>query len=267
MKSIILPVIIFSFTAFSAFSAPLESLVSAAHAAQLRSSGEIVMQTQLRNPVPGLVPNNSDLRRHVNAVMSSLNPGTIVEALCLYKKPAPFHTSVNSWDAEQKTGVFNQMLAISTLTGTQYYSASRNTMRTFYESSVIIDGPSTRNPLADPVFSQPPAALSLYARQKDLTFGDNIYRYDCVNTRDAVFFTQENVTSLNYGIIPAVGRGNLRSIVAVIDCGDSILIYIVSMARTFSVPGIGERITNSFSNRTEAVLKWLTGRLDRELFN
>jgi len=266
MKRIFLFFIVFSLFALSVFAVPLENLVSSVHVAQLRSGGGVVMETQLRNPAPRLLPQNSDLRQFVNTSMRTLNPGMLVEVLYLYKKPGSFHTSANSWDEEQKTGVFNQILAISSLAGIQYFSSSRNAMRTFYETSNVIDSPAARNPLPDPVFSQLPSTLTLFARQKDLTFGDNIYRYDYVTARDAVFFCQENVTALSYGIIPAIGRGNLRSIVAIIDCGDSILVYAASMARASSVPGMGDRISSSFSNRADAVLKWLTGRLDRELF-
>jgi hypothetical protein len=111
-----------------------------------------------------------------------------------------------------------------------------------------------------------PASLTLYVRQNDLTFGDNVYRYYFVVTQDAVIFTQENVTAMSYGMIPVIGRGNLRSVLAIIDCGDAVLIYAVSMARASSIPGMGGRINNSFTNRAEAILKWLTGRLDNELF-
>jgi hypothetical protein len=139
-------------------------------------------------------------------------------------------------------------------------------MRTFYEYSAVIDNPQTGNVLPDPVFSQLPETLALYARQRDLTFGDNIYRYSYVNTVDAVFFAQENITALSYGIIRAIGRGNLQSIIALIDCGDSILIYTVSMARAASLPGMGDRVSSSFKNRAEAALNWLTGRLNTYIF-
>ena len=249
-----------------AFAVPLGNLVSSGHAADLRTTGEMIIETQLKNPVPKLLPQNDELRQFVNKTKNALNPGMLVEALFLYKKPASYHSSVYTWDEGQKTRVFNQVLAISTLTGIQYHSTSRNIMRTFYEYSSIIDGPVTKNPLPDPVFPVSPASLTVFARQKDLTFGDNIYRYDCITARDAIFFVQENVTSLNYGVIPAIGKGNLRSIVAVIDCGDSILVYAVSMAKAISLPGMGDRISSSFSNRAEAVLNWLTGRLNNEIF-
>ena len=185
--------------------------------------------------------------------METLNPGIMVEALCLYNKPLNFLL--------ERDEVFNQLTAVSTLTGIQYYSASRGTMRTFFEHSEVIDGPDTKRPLADPYFENPPAELTLYARQKDLTFGDNIYRYDYFNAQNGIFFMQENLTTMNYSFIPAIGKGNLKTIMAVYDCGDAFLIYTVSMVKAAVLPGMGERIKNSFSSRAEAVLKWFTGRI------
>ena len=266
MKRILLLFFIFILTASWTFSAPLDSLVSGNHAVRLRSNDSLIMETQLRNPAPALMPRNNELQRFVSGIRSDVNPNMIVEALYLYKKPSNFHTSSNNWDSRQKTGVFNQITALSSLTGIQYFSASRNSMRILYEYSSVINNPQSKNPLPDPVYTQPPQSLTLYARQRDLTFGDNIYRYDYVNTPEAVFFAQENITALNYGIVPAIGRGNLRSVIAVFDCGDSILIYALSMARAVSLPGMGDRISNSFNTRAEAVLQWLTGRLDREIY-
>ncbi|MCL2214442.1 MAG: hypothetical protein FWC06_04445 [Treponema sp.] len=266
MKIKVIILLIFIFVVPCSFSVPLENIVSVVQAARLRTSGDIIIETQLRNPSPLLIPYNSELRQYVNITQNSLNPGIMVEALYLYIKPDQFYTSADFWDDKQKTGIFNQLTAISSLSGIQYFSASRDTMRTFYESSVVIDGPASRNPLPDPVFYQIPEALSLFARQKDLTFGDNVYRYDYSSSPDIIYFLQENITSLTYGIIPAVGRGNLRSVIAVIDNGDSLLFYAVSMAKAVSLPGMGDRISSSFSNRAQAILAWLTDRLDREIF-
>ncbi|MDR0323621.1 MAG: hypothetical protein LBI12_04145, partial [Treponema sp.] len=244
------------------FSIPLESLISTENAVRLRLNDAKIMETQLRNPLPKLLPNNDDLRRFITMSMNTVNPNMMIETLYLYRKPEHSYTDSFDWDELQKAGLFNQMVSIGTLAGIQYYSASRGTMRTFFEYSQIIDGPNTKNPLPDPVFETPPARLSLFARQKDLTFGDNIYRYEYVTSDDMIFFVQENITSLSVTLLPAIGRGNLRTVLAVFDCGDLLLVYVVSIARTASVPGLGERISNSFSNRMEAIMKWFAGRMD-----
>jgi len=236
-------------------SASLEDLIESRYAAQLRS-GEGITQTQQKNPSLRLIPLHTELRRYVTETMNSLGPGILVETLHLYEKPG----TGNDWSAAERAGLYNQLLALSTLTGIQYYSESRKAMRTFYESSRVIDGPDTKKPIPDPVYPGPLPSLTVYARQKDLTFGDNIYRYDYHTTPDAIFFVQENLTSLNYGIIQAVGKNRLRSIVAVIDCENYLLIYAASMAKAIALPGMGDRIGASFSNRAEAVLKWFTAR-------
>jgi len=262
MKRIFLLFIFLPFAALCVFSVPLENLVSSSNAERLRSSGESIVETQLRNPAPVLLPQDNDLRRIVGGVMSSLEPNILVETLYLYKKSSSVAGDPDGWTDVQRIGVFNQLTSVSSMTGLQYYSASRRAMRTFYEYSYAVDGPNSRNRIPDPVFSAVPPALTLYARQKDLTFGDNIYRYDYTSARDAIFLTQDNITALTIALIPVISRGNLKTVMAVFDCGDSILIYAVSMAKTLSVPGIGDRVSSSFSNRSQAVLSWFSGRLD-----
>jgi len=248
------------------FAVPLEDLVSSSLAQRLRSRNDLIIETHFNNTAPILLPQNSDLRRNVTSARNALNPNILVESLYLYKKPERFHTSTASWNLQQRAAIFNQTLALSTLTGVQYHSSSRDERRTFYEYSSVIDGPQTKRPIPDPVFVSP-VSTTLYARQRDLTFGDNIYRYDYTVARDAVIFSQVNETTLSIGIIPVIGKGNLRSVMAIIDCGDSILIYAVSMVNSLSVPGLRDRIGSSFGSRADALLKWFAGRLDSELFS
>jgi len=105
--------------------------------------------------------------------------------------------------------------------------------------------------------------LTIYARQKDLTFGDNIYQYDYYSEPGAFIFIQQNLTSLSYGIIPAVGKNKLRSVAAVMDAGNYLLVYIASMSKAVSIPGMKERIGNSFANRSEAIFNWFSNQADK----
>jgi hypothetical protein len=239
--------------------ATLEELVGADRAAALTVAG-IITEVQLKKPAPVLVPNHGGLRTILDQSMQNLDPGLFVETLYRYPKPA---NSGLLWSDSEKAGLYNGALALSTLSGIQYYSASRKAMRTFYETSRVIDSPDNKRVLADPVYGSPPAALKIFARQKDLTFGDNIYQYEYRTGGDFLLFIQENLTVMNVGIIPAVGKNKLRSLVAVIDAGDSLLIYAASMAKASSLPGLGERIGNSFTNRAEAILKWYAGQADK----
>jgi hypothetical protein len=136
-------------------------------------------------------------------------------------------------------------------------------MRTFYENSVVVDGPDTKRPLADPVFRGTlPREMTLYARQEDLTFGDNIYKYEYYFRPDSFVLVQENMTSMWMTLIPAVDKNKLRSVLAVIDAEQYLVFYAMSMAKAGSFPGLNERIGNSFSARLDAVIKWFSSQAD-----
>jgi len=260
----ILPFLVIAAVAAPIFGSSLEELVGVERAAALRAAVEPITEVQQKTINPRLLPRHEGLAALVAKTLGSLDPNLFVETLSLYRKPSAYRRpSAAAWSDDEQVNLLNQLTALSTLAGIQYYSESRKTMRTFYESSWVIGSPKNKNPLPDPVFSELPHSLSLYARQKDLTFGDNIYSFDYYINRDSIFFVQENLTAMTAGIIPAVGKNKFRSLLAIIDTGDALLIYAAGMARTASVPGMGDRIGASFTNRAKAILKWFGGRADK----
>ena len=238
----------------------LEDLAGPDHAKTLLA-GEKPLLTQFKDPQFRLVPWHNVLRELLRTVHNELGPSVMVETLHLYKKPPEAEKPAMS--AAEEASLFNEVLALSTLEGIEYFSATRGTMRTFYASSSVIDGPSSKKPVSDPKFSQPPAELTLYARQKDLTFGDNFYQYDFYYSKGYLIFIQQNLTALTAGIIPAVGRNKLRSVVAVLDADEYLLVYAASLAKAASVPGMNDRVGNSFSNRAEAIVRWFSNQADK----
>jgi len=241
-------------------SAFLEGLIGQEKTAALLA-GEKLVLSQFNEAQPKLVPQRPSLITLVENVRRDLEPSVMVETLFVYEKPV--NAKKEAWSAEEETKLYNGILALSTLAGLQYYSASRGKMRTFYETSSVIDGQSTKRPLPDPVYSLPPARLTIQARQKDLTFGDNIYQYDYYSEPGAFIFVQQNLTALSYGIIPAVAKNKLQSVAAIIDAGNYILVYIASMSKAVSIPGMKEQIGNSFANRSEAFFNWFSGQADK----
>jgi hypothetical protein len=237
----------------------IENLLEAPQISALKA-GNRLMEIQFRDIRLKLIPQHEDVRRLVETIRGDLAPSIVVETLHLYQKPGE---AVEGWTQEEKTALYNEAIAISTLQGIQYYSASRGVMRIFYETSSVIDGPSTKKALPDPSFVTPPGELTLFARQKDSTFGDNIYQYKYLSLPGALVFVQENLTSLYAGIIPAVAKNRLHSVLALFDAGDFLIIYAVSMAKAASLPGLRDRIGDSFSNRAAAIIDWLVSGADR----
>jgi len=249
-----------AFCAPGAFYMPLEDLVGAENAVILRKKNEPVIEIQNSKPGPRLVPKHDELRDFVNENIKNLAPGILIETLSVYRIPSP-REGTGGWSQAERNGLFNQLTAISTLAGIKYYSESQKSMKIFYETSNVTDGPDGKKNLPDPKYSKTPEFAVLFARQKDLTFGDNIYRFNYRSTKD-IYFMQENLTALYYGIIPVIGKNNLKTVVAVIDTGDSLMIYTAAMAKTASIPGMGSRIAVSFTNRLNAILKWFSNRAD-----
>ncbi|MDR0599640.1 MAG: hypothetical protein LBG84_06105 [Treponema sp.] len=239
----------------------LNALVSPENAAVLRR-GERITRVQTKQASPLLIPQDTQIKNLTSRLIRELGPSFFVEALTVYRKPAAGPPG-GAWTAGERTGLYNQCLALSTLAGLLYYSASRKQMRVFYESSSVVTGPDGATPRPDPSYTSPPAELTIYARQKDLSFGDNVYRYDYYSGPGSLIFVQENITSMNYGPIQAVGPGRLRSLVAVYDAGEYLLIYIASMAKASAIPGMNDRISRSFINRADAILNWFSARADR----
>jgi len=253
-----------------AFALSLEDLAGAKNAAALER-GEVLEAAQFREGKDGpelecrLLPADGGLREEVARAFTA--PALLVEALWRYKKPAG--AAPGGWSEAERLAICNQAFALSTLEGLEYFSISKNAMKTLYTRSQVIDGPDTRQPLPDPVYSAGslPAGAVLYARQKDTTFGDNLYRYEYHLRPGSLVFVQENLTTLRLAFIPVAGKGELRTVMAVLDAEDSLLVYIASMSQAGSLAGLNTRVGRSFAARAAAVIRWFARRADAVFLN
>lgn len=242
----------------SASSAATLSDLVGAERAPLLLAGESIKDMRVKDASLSLVPSFAGARDLVGEI-ASFDPDVVVEALFFHPKPAA--RSGRAWNADERLSVFNLLRSLSTLSGIEYFSASRGKMRVFYERSSVVDGPESDRELPDPVVSAIPARSFLYAVQKDLTFGENRYRYDYAADEASILFIQTNLTTMSYGVVPLLGKERLRTVVLVADTEDGLLLYAVSAARTALLPGLEGKMKNSFSNRADAVFRWFSTRM------
>jgi len=235
----------------------LPLLIGAESARELLAQGTIKW-VQLKSPQQALLPRDS-LGSEIRTQIEAFAPSLMVEALYLYKKPASGADKL--WNESERLAVFNAIRSLSTLSGIEYYSASRKKMRIFYEKSFAIANPEKTDPLPDPLVSSLPSKSTIYVLQKDLTFGENIYQYDYTTSGEALSFTQTNLTDMDYGVITIFGKGRLKTVVYVTDVGDSLLLYAVSAGKATLLPGIEGKVRDSFSNRADAIFKWFVGQM------
>jgi hypothetical protein len=266
VKTVFLLVVVSVFASAPAGALSLEELLDPVRAEALER-GDVLTGLQLRDPAPRLSLRNPRLAALTERLMAEVRPSMMAENLRLYRKRegAGGAGTGAGWTEAERRAVYNRALALSSLAGLEYYSSSRGAMRVFYETSQVIDGPDSRQPLADPHYAEPPEHTVLYARQKDLTFGDNIYRYECYAWEDAIVLVQENMTAMTIGIIPAIAKHRLRSLAVIVDAGPYLVLYTFVLARAASLPGMGTRIGASFTTRIDAIAAWFQRQADRAL--
>ena len=211
----------------------------------LISEGEITNMYEAP-AVPRLAPAFADV---VAADLAALNPRLGVELIVLHRKPG-----AASLPQER---IFTILQSISTMTGIEYYSASRGYMRTLFYESYIIDNPDDRNRLPDPVWQIAPDHDQLHIYQRDSSFGKNILQLDYRADGDAILLTMRNLTRMLYrGIVPAVGPEQLILHIIVMPVGDYLLFYGSSGAAPIGLLGMEERARTSFHNRIVALRDW-----------
>jgi hypothetical protein len=235
----------------------LEDVVSADIARELKQKGKISRE-YYDSASLNLLPRYPRLVNLLEPKRRNLAPTFTVETLCLYQKP-----SANNWTGAEQVDLFNGITALSTLKGVQYYSKSRDKMRVLYDDAKVIDGPATKKVKPDPVYSSLPAQADLYTRLKDSTFGDNVYKFTFYTNESAFLVFQENVTNITYGVLPLVDKNNLQGVIAVIDCGQYLLVYASTYAKASMLPGMKQRVAESVGNKFAATLSWFMTKADK----
>jgi hypothetical protein len=234
------------------------SVAPQAELPELLAKGKIV-RIAASGAGPSLLPRYS-AASEISGLIAAEKPNLVVESLYRYPRPMPADPSAELHD------LYNTVLAISSLEGIQYYSASRGRYRTFYSESYRIDGPDTKRRLPD---AQAPAGMlpsteSYYAFQRDTTFGPNVYRCAYRSFPEAVSLESINLTSLSLLALPVMSPNKLHIRLLVIQTEEAILFYVVNTAEMPSIPLVRDQVQESIANRTEALFKWFASRQERQ---
>jgi hypothetical protein len=230
------------------------SLLPPEAAAQLAAAGKA---SRSGSGVPAFLPDHP-ASAAIRSAIAAENPSLLVEAVFTLPRPRPANAAAR---ATELASIYGILRSLGSLQGIEYYSASRKTMRTLYAESYIVDGPETKVRLSDPVFPAPgsiPASETVYAVQRDLSFGENTYRYEYDTFSDGVLLKSTNITRMSYGVLPALSSGALATRLFVIQADDAIIFYAESGA---NAPGILKgRLEESFANRADALFKWFAAK-------
>lgn len=225
----------------------------------LAEIGELTRTGELALPY-GLEPDSDVSVRLAPAFASgiesdlrAIDPKIGVEVLFLVDAPP----GVNGVDAQLMTTLHS----VSTMEGIEYYSASRERMRTLFHESYVIAGPDDRTRRPDPVVETVPQSDLIHIFQRDSSFGRNVLELTYTADDGAVRLRMRNLTRMLYqGIVPAVGPQELGLNLVVVPIGERVLFYGNSAARPISLLGMEARVQRSFYNRLVALYRWFLDR-------
>ncbi len=186
--------------------------------------------------------------------IGEIGPNIGVETVYLFSAPGV------SPDHETMLRLYNLVRKVSTLEGIEYYSSSREKMRTFFSEFYSIDSPESKNRIDDVQVNSIPETDTAYAFQKDLTFGESISRIVFRGEGSQIALSITNLTPLRYMLIPLIGEENMQINIVIQVFDDYVLFYGNCSVRTLDLFGIAERKKESFSTRIDALYNWFTTR-------
>ena len=218
--------------------------------AELLAEGELTRMIDT-DEGPLLVP-GEDFKTAVAEDLESVGYTIGVEVLNLIPE---------GYDDFDMVSAANNLLELSTLKGLEYYSASREHMRTLFVQSYAIDSAENANPVPDPSISGIPSAGSAFMFQEDMTFGKNTLAISYRVTQSTIHMITENITTFSWGPIPLIRPGMLRLHVLLNKTDNCILYYGNFGAKAIKINILKKRIYNSFYNRLVALYGWFENKL------
>ncbi len=182
--------------------------------------------------------------------VASMDPTLGVESLYFI----PYRNNESPREAYERAG--HILFSVSTMEGIEYYSASRERMRTLFTESVVIDSVKSDKAREDLRFDELPDSVDFLVRQTDLTFGTNIYSTSFEGDEETLWFSMNNLTKMRYKFITMVGPESLEIHLLIHPLEKGMLFYGVCSVKSLSFFGLERSKKDSFFNRIEALQNW-----------
>jgi len=187
------------------------------------------------------------------------SPKTLrIEALAIL--PAPHGASFGESSAALGDTLRELALILSSvhsMEGLEYWSASRQRMRTLYAEAYRVESLSNRTKLPDPLGAQealPPFLGDFHAYLRDLTFGGNIFDYSIEVHPSSLSMANANTTTMSYLLVPLIPPRSIKTNIIIIPCREGRLVHFLSTMDVIDI--VAGRVFESAGNKSLAVLGW-----------
>lgn len=212
----------------------------------LATEGELFIISDTSNEIKYL-PEIS-FREELLSELKELEANVLVEAV--FSMPNP---------KEEHLDLYNKIRNLTSLTGVEYFSVSRNRMRTLFNKVTPINNQKEQKEVPNPFVKTIPSSDMVIIQQDDTTFGKSIQELTYLYDGEVFVLTMKNLTNLFYGIIPIVDPKKLFIYAIIIPAEENLYFYGFCGAKTFSLFGFEMSKADSFYNRLKALFNWFSG--------
>ena len=199
-------------------------------------------------------------------IQSAYSIDYVVGVESLYLIPwSDISSSLTSLPEEEfQLEVYNILRSISSLQGIEYYSASRERMRTLFAEAWAINDPDDKEKIADPLVDRIPASDTVYIHQKDLTFGKNISKVEYQSRDNCFRMNIVNLTTMTYMFFPLVGKENMSMQMLIVPSQEGVLFYGLNTVDVMDLKIFHNKMRDSFTNRMIALYNWFLSQLQSQ---
>lgn len=176
----------------------------------------------------------------------------------LYEMPLP-----DTWGEEMFLFLFNHLNSFSSMEGIEYYSANKDRMTLYLEECFLVEKKGKKTALDNPVYSKLPDEINYIIYQKDTTFGSNWYSVTTKVSKDAIWLSMTNISSMKYFFIPIMRKGDIRIDIILIPDGDTLKLYTLSQLKKAVSKVFGKKIylPGVFDHRVSAIQGWFAHQI------
>ena len=180
-------------------------------------------------------------------------PVFIVENLYLKSKADLSNGNTSEVTLDKASSIVR---SVSQMQGMKYYSNTRKKITVLYEEAYCVSDPENKTKHVLDQNEGSAEGIVEYCCLKDSSFGKTYYKLEYHQSDNEIFAGFSNFEPVYVGFIKAVEKDNLRTGFVYIDCGDDILVYIVTQAKYPSMKILENTVFDSFTARVNAVYDW-----------
>lgn len=147
--------------------------------------------------------------------------------------------------------------SLSKMEGMRYHFNEKKNGDVLYKASYTVDGLNSEKKIPDQIEGSADGKV-IYCYQKDHTYGVIKYKLNFYQNEDVVYASFENTSPLSYIGLKPVEEKKLHLNVMVLDCEDSIVLYLSTDVDAKKLPlfNIRKKMEESMTERMDAISRW-----------